>query len=305
MHGNTSYIEFSREQWAQLQQAPCELTERELMELQGLNESLSMREVTDVYLPLTRLLNLYVEASQQLHRNVSTFLENRTKKVPYIIGIAGSVAVGKSTTARLLQKLLARFESHPRVDLVTTDGFLYPNRILEERQIMNKKGFPESYDTKNLIDFISAIKSGEKAVAPVYSHLEYDILPGDGQVIDRPDILIVEGINVLQVSPSHQIFVSDFFDFSIYVDACEQNIERWYIERFFMLQKTAFQNSNSYFHRYVNLSKEDTLQLAQRIWREINAKNLRENILPTRSRAQSILYKGENHNITKISLRKL
>ncbi|WP_028399929.1 type I pantothenate kinase [Ectobacillus panaciterrae] len=307
MHFDTPYIEFGREQWAGLRDhTPLTLTEQELEKLKGLNEQVSLQEVEDIYLPLTSLINLYVKASQQLHEMASSFLGNDTKKVPYIIGIAGSVAVGKSTTARLLQTLLSRFENHQKVDLITTDGFLYPNRILEQKGIMNKKGFPESYDMKKLIQFISDVKAGRnKVTAPVYSHLAYDILPDEAVEISNPDILIVEGINVLQVSKAHQVFVSDFFDFSLYVDAREEDIERWYIERFLMLQQTAFQNPKSYFHRFTDLSRENAVTMAMQIWKDINAKNLHENILPTKGRAQSILYKGTDHKTERICLRKL
>lgn len=302
------YYEYDREAWAALRDhTPLPLTAEELEQLKGLNDQMSIKEVEEVYLPLTRLIHLYVKASQQLHDITSSFLRNGTPKVPYIIGIAGSVAVGKSTTARLLQTLLARWESHPKVDLVTTDGFLYPNAVLEERDIMNKKGFPESYDIKKLIRFIADIKSGKPEVqAPLYSHLTYDVLQDEVQTVHQPDILIVEGINVLQVNKGARVFVSDFFDFSIYVDAPEKDIEQWYIDRFLLLRSTAFNNEQSYFHpRFSKLSREESIVTASQIWHEINAKNLHENILPTKERAQLILTKGENHAIQKIRLRKL
>jgi type I pantothenate kinase len=233
-------------------------------------------------------------------------LGNQAQKIPFIIGIAGSVAVGKSTTARLLQMLLSRWENHPKVDLITTDGFLFPNQILENRDLMNRKGFPESYDIKKLITFMRDVKAGKSNVgAPIYSHLEYDILPTEKQVIRNPDILIVEGINVLQVNKESRVFVSDFFDFSLYVDAPEYDIERWYIERFRMLRDTAFKNPKSYFHRFASLTETEAINTATHIWKEINARNLHDNILPTRGRAQLILKKGSNHAVQRILLRKL
>lgn len=307
MNSYSSYLEFDRKKWAALRDlTPLPLTEKELEKLKGLNEQVSIQEVEEIYLPLTRLINLYVAASQQLYRATTSFLGNHAQKVPYIIGIAGSVAVGKSTTARLLQILLSRWDNHRKVDLITTDGFLYPNRVLEERGLMNKKGFPESYNTKKLIRLMGDVKSGKSEVkAPVYSHLAYDILPDEAQIIRKPDILIVEGINVLQVNKEAQVFVSDFFDFSLYVDALEHDIERWYIERFLMLRHTAFQSPKSYFHRFANLTETEAIQTATQIWKEINAKNLHENILPTKGRAQLILKKGSNHAVQKILLRKL
>jgi len=307
------YICFSREEWGNLRAStPLTLSESELSKLQGLNEKLSVSEVTEIYLPLSRLLNLYVAATQELHKASVTFLGNHTAKVPYIIGVAGSVAVGKSTTARILQALLARWPNHPKVDLVTTDGFLYPNRILEQRGLMKRKGFPESYDIRRLIRFMANVKSGlPEVVAPVYSHLSYDILPNEYQVIRQPDILIVEGLNVLQISrdqnPRHipQVFVSDFFDFSIYVDADENDITNWYVERFKMLRNTAFQKPNSYFHRYATLTDEEANETALNIWREINSVNLTMNILPSRSRAQLILEKKFDHSVQTVKLRKL
>lgn len=307
------YVSFSREDWAKLRAAtPLPLTEVEVEELRGINERISLDEVREVYLPLSRLLNLYVGATQNLYKATNTFIGNLAQKVPYIIGIAGSVAVGKSTTARIIQALLARWPNHPKVDLITTDGFLYPNKVLLERDIMNRKGFPESYDVRRLIQFVADVKSGRPEVkAPVYSHLFYDILPDEYKVIRQPDIMIVEGLNVLQTDfvgrsqRSPHVFLSDFFDFSIYVDADEREIQRWYIERFQALRNTAFQNSDSYFHRYASLTDDEAVRTAQEIWQEINGVNLKENILPTRHRAHLILEKGENHSIQSVRLRKL
>ncbi|MFF2445050.1 type I pantothenate kinase [Priestia megaterium] len=307
MSSFTPYFEFNRKKWASLRNhTPLPLTEEELESLKGLNVEISIEEVEKIYLPLTRLINLYVKASQQLHTVTTSFLGNNEKKVPYIIGIAGSVAVGKSTTARLLQTLLSRWDNHRKVDLVTTDGFLYSTDLLKKNGLMKRKGFPESYDTQKLIDFIADVKSGKNKVeAPIYSHMIYDVLPNQVQTICTPDILILEGINVLQVNKGKQTFVSDFFDFSIYVDAEVSDIKRWYIERFLLLQETAFQNPNSYFHRYTNLSKENAVKKATQIWEEINLINLDENILPTRGRAHLVLKKDSDHKVKDIYLRKL
>lgn len=289
------------------------LSETELAALRGLNEPVSLDEVSQIYLPLARLLHLYVVAAQQLFDAAHVFLGTAAHKVPYIIGIAGSVAVGKSTTARIIQALLARGPGTPQVDLVTTDGFLYPNRVLERRNIMERKGFPESYDIKRLIQFLSDVKSGRPEVeAPVYSHLEYDILPGERLVIRQPDVMILEGLNVLQSgTPAHgsgqipPVFVSDFFDFSIYVDALESHVRRWYIERFQTLRVTAFRKEQSYFRRYANLTEDQAVAVAGDIWDRINGLNLQENIAPTRNRADLILQKGEHHAVLGVSLRKL
>ncbi len=306
------FIELSRDEWSQLRNnTPLTLTEADLTLLSGINDSISLREVEEIYLPLSRLLNLYVGATQQLHAATQIFLGHTAARVPYVIGIAGSVAVGKSTTSRLLQALLARWSNHPKVDLVTTDGFLYPNAVLEERGLMDRKGFPESYDRRRLVNFVTAVKSGEPRVdAPLYSHLSYDILPDQAQVVEQPDIMIVEGLNVLQTrsssaDPELPVFVSDLFDFSIYVDAEEDHIRDWYVERFLTLRRTAFRDPASYFHRYAMLRDEEARRLALGIWERINAVNLRENILPTRLRARLILEKGRDHAIQRVRLRKL
>ena len=279
--------------------------------MRGLNEEVFLDEVIEVYLPLSRLLNLYVSATQSLYRVTDTFLGKPTSKVPYIIGIAGSVAVGKSTTARILRALLSRWPDHPEVDLVTTDGFLYPNRVLEERGLMSRKGFPESYDVGRLVRFVSEVKSGQAEVAaPVYSHLAYDVLPDDTKLVRQPDVMILEGLNVLQTENGEHrdvpgAFVSDFFDFSIYVDAADADLERWYVDRFLTLRDTVFRNRDSYFNRYASLSTEEAKKVARSIWAEINGPNLAQNIKPTRERARLILEKGPDHSVRSVRLRKL
>ena len=307
------YRVFSRKQWARLRiSTPLPLKEEELLEMRGINERISLEEVSRIYLPLSKLLNLYVSAAQGLSGVTAAFLGSLPEKVPYIIGIAGSVAVGKSTTARIIQALLARWPNHPKVDLVTTDGFLYPNRVLADKGLMERKGFPESYDTRGLIRFLAEIKSGRSEVtAPVYSHMAYGIVPNDAQVVRQPDILILEGLNVLQPPQSSSggrfpsLSVSDFFDFSVYIDADESNIRKWYIERFKVLRSTAFQDPESYFHRYADLSEDEAEHTADSIWNSINRPNLKNNILPTRERAGLIMMKGPDHSIQTVKLRKL
>ncbi|QIN80415.1 type I pantothenate kinase [Rubrobacter marinus] len=311
--GNGSrYARFGRKEWAELRAStPLVLGEEDLAVLQGINENVSLGEVEEVYLPLSRLLNLHVGATQKLHGTTAAFLGRPGPSAPYVIGIAGSVAVGKSTTARILQALLSYWPDHPKVDLVTTDGFLYPNRVLEERGLMDRKGFPESYDLKRLVRFVSDVKAGVPVVAaPVYSHLSYDVIPGEAQVVSSPDVLILEGLNVLQTSDGRggkgpQTFVSDLFDFSIYVDAYEEDIERWYVERFMMLRRTVFDQKGSYFKRYAELSDEEARRVAADIWARINGPNLRENIATTRERARLVLEKGEDHSVRSVVLRKL
>ena len=302
------YIEFDRERWKALRAStPLLLSEEDLASLRGINDQVSLAEVSDIYVPLSRLLNLHFAAVQHLYEARQQFLGSAPLRVPNIIGIAGSVAVGKSTFARVLRASLARWPEHRKVDLITTDGFLYPNATLEARGLMKRKGFPESYDQRLLLQFLTDLKAGAPAVcAPVYSHLHYDIVPGSVARVEQPDILILEGLNVLQ-SPGDgsRMFVSDFFDFSIYMDADDQTIEVWYIERFLRLRETVFRNKDSYFHRYSQLSESEAVQTARRIWEEINLANLRDNIGPTKERAQLILEKGANHRVENILLRRL
>ena len=306
------YRVFDREEWSRLRaDTPMTLLESELEQFSGIIEELSVAEVEEIYLPMSRLLNLYVAASQQLHAVTSKFLSRDDGKVPFILGVAGSVAAGKSTTARVLKALLARWPDHPRVEQITTDGFLLPNAELERRQIMNRKGFPESFDTARLLNFLADVKSGVKRVeVPVYSHFHYDILLDQTTVIESPDILIVEGLNVLQPANMPRggeaiPFVSDFFDFSIYLDAEPDVIRDWYVARFMRLRSTAFRDPGAYFHQYANLSQDDAHARATEIWNTINLKNLEEHILPTRQRAGLILRKSADHHVESVALRKL
>jgi type I pantothenate kinase len=307
------YRVFSSEEWAAFRaDTPLTLTAEEIRRLRSLNDPIDLEEVKRIYLSLSRLLSAHVEASQLLFRQRQVFFSNdQSVKTPFIIGIAGSVAVGKSTTARVLKELLARWPSSPKVDLITTDGFLLRNEILRRENLMERKGFPESYDVGALLRFLSAIKAGMRNVrAPLYSHLTYDVLPGEFATIDRPDILIFEGINVLQTRDLPRDgravpVVSDFFDFSIYIDAEEQMIQKWYVDRFMRLRETAFRSPENFFHRYSQLSEEAALAIAEGLWSNINLKNLRENILPTRPRADLILRKGVNHLVEVVALRKL
>ena len=306
------YRTFSRAEWASLREdTPMTLTPGEVSELRSLNDRLDMEEVEAIYLPISRLLSLYVAATQRLFRAQQRFLGTEDVKMPYLIGIAGSVAVGKSTTARVLKALLARWPNTPKVELITTDGFLHPNAVLEREGLMEKKGFPESYDLPALLRFLTEVKAGQRpARAPIYSHLVYDVVPNRSIEIDHPDILIVEGLNVFQVGRPPRDgkaipFVSDFFDFSLYLDADEDVLRHWYVDRFLMLRETAFRDPKSYFHRYSRLTDAEAVETATSIWTRINLLNLRENILPTRRRAHLILTKDASHTVTDVSLRRL
>jgi type I pantothenate kinase len=308
-NGNTTpFVEIDRARWADL--APTTqlpLTPTEIVELRGLGDRLDLREVTEVYLPLSRLLNLYAAGAKHLHKATSEFLGQSTSSTPFVIGVAGSVAIGKSTVSRLLRELLARWEDTPRVELVTTDGFLLPNAELERRGLMERKGFPESYDRRALLRFVSKVKSGAEEVrAPFYSHLSYDIVSDAEIVVRRPDVLIIEGLNVLQPPISGRgLAVSDLFDFTIYVDARTADVATWYEERFLKLQRGAFANPQSYFHRYSSLTEDEARAQARDIWKRINEPNLLQNVLPTRSRADLVLRKGADHKVHSVLLRKL
>ncbi|CAI1219556.1 type I pantothenate kinase [Serratia quinivorans] len=307
----TPYLQFDRTQWAALRDSvPLTLSEEEIVKLKGINEDLSLEEVAQIYLPLSRLLNFYISSNLRRQAVLEQFLGTDGQKIPYVIGIAGSVAVGKSTTARLLQALLSSWPEHRSVELITTDGFLHPNKVLNERGLMKKKGFPQSYDMHSLVKFVSEVKSGAKRVtAPVYSHLIYDVVPEGNKVIEQPDILILEGLNVLQSGMDyphdpHRVFVSDFVDFSIYVDAPEELLQSWYINRFLKFRQGAFSNPDSYFHNYSKLPEPEAVNIATQLWNEINGLNLQENILPTRERASLIMTKSANHAVENVRLRK-
>jgi type I pantothenate kinase len=308
-----AYRTFARAEWAKLRAStPLTLTEDDIAALRGINDKVSLAEIADIYLPLSRLLNLHVRAARNLNGVTDTFLGRPIGGRTYVIAIAGSVAVGKSTFARVLRALLARWPDHPEVDLVTTDGFLHPLSALRARQLMSRKGFPESYDTRRMVQFLADVKAGHAEVrAPVYSHQAYDIVPDQWQVVRRPDVLIFEGLNVLQPGLSGDtgrpasVILSDFFDFSIYLDARPSDIEAWYLERFLLLQRTVFQQPTSYFHHFKDLGPEEARAAGRRIWTEINGVNLRENILPTRERAHVVLSKGADHSIESVALRQI
>jgi type I pantothenate kinase len=301
------FVEISRADWAALgRSTELPLTEQEISQIRGLGDFLDLKEVRDVYLPLSRMLNLYVTQAQRLHSVTSEFMGERAKRTPFISGVAGSVAVGKSTVARLLKEMLSRWPSTPRVELITTDGFLYPNAELERRNLMHRKGFPESYDRLALLKFVADIKSGvERVSAPVYSHLSYDIVPGAEVIVESPDVVIVEGLNVLQPPVMGQeVALSDYFDFKIYVDADVANVTKWFLGRFEKLREGAFTNPKSYFHKYAEMPFEEALERAIEIWNTINLPNLIENIQPTRSRATLVLQKGSEHAVQSVLLRK-
>jgi type I pantothenate kinase len=306
------YLLFDRQQWASLRDSePMTLTPDEVARLKGIHDELSMDEVRDIYLPLSRLLNYYLSARHNRQSVLMKFLNQKQQHIPFIISVAGSVSVGKSTSSRVLQALLSHWKESLRVSLVTTDGFLYPNAVLEEKGLMLKKGFPQSYDTRQLLQFVMDVKSGKRHLkAPKYSHLIYDVIPDEFDEIDQPDILILEGLNVLQSSRDYPLtekshaFVSDFVDFSIYVDAEEEQLEEWYVSRFLKLRKSAFTNPLSYFVSYSHLSEEEAVRTARTVWREINLKNLRQNIVPTRDRANLILHKRAGHIVDLVRLRK-
>ncbi len=306
------YRNYSAEEWCEFRaDTPLTLTENEVQRLRSMNDPISLDEVRMIYLSLSRLLASHVESAQNLFHQRRKFLNIRSEKTPFVIGIAGSVAVGKSTTARILKELMSRWPASPKVDLITTDGFLYPNAMLEAEGLMQRKGFPESFDRRAVLKFLSDIKAGKRPVrAPIYSHFKYDVMPDEFVTVDRPDILIFEGLNVLQVNDLPRggdsvPFVSDFFDFSIYIDAGEELIRHWYVERFMRLRETAFADPNSYFHRYSKIGGDKALKKATELWEEINLLNLHENILPTRPRADLILHKDADHKVDQVTLRKL
>jgi type I pantothenate kinase len=309
---HSPYLQFSRDEWRQFRlSTPLSLTEEELTALRGFNEIISLTEVADIYLPLSRLISLYVKSSQNLYAITGQFLHNQTPRVPYIIGVCGSVAVGKSTSSRVLQALLSHGPDHPHVEVVTTDGFLYPNEVLAQKGLMERKGFPESFDRAHLVEFLHAIKSGESSVSiPIYSHEMYDILPTTTRTITNPDILIVEGLNILQTPSLRQKFtpelmVSDFLDFSIYVDAHTDFIENWFLQRFLAFREEAHNKPEKFFHQFAQMPHQDAIALAKGVWEQTNKRNLYENILPFKNRARLILHKNANHSIERVELRKL
>jgi type I pantothenate kinase len=306
------YQTFTKQQWSDLRNGqPMTLNAADIERLRALTDPISLAEAEEVYLPLSRLLAYYVEAVQNLHQVSSRFLNTPVDKVPFIIGVAGSVAVGKSTTSRILRALLSRWPSSPKVDLVTTDGFLYPNKVLEDRGLMHRKGFPESYDRPRFVKFLADIKSGRSNVSvPVYSHLVYDVVPGEEVIIDRPDILIVEGLNILQPGELPRdgkpiVFASDFIDFAIYIDADVEDLRDWYLTRFFRLRETAFRDPTSFFRKFSEMSEEEAGIFGRNVWKTINLPNLLENVLPTRGRADLILKKGKDHRVEEVRLKRL
>lgn len=303
---NTFYI-FDRDEWKSLDTTKnnFRMTDEELEELSALNDQVSLKDVREIYVPLASVLDIFIQGYEEQQGKLKDLLDTTPKKIPYVIGVAGSVAVGKSTLARLLQNILAHYYKDKKVDLITTDGFLYPNEVLQERQIMDRKGFPESYDMHRLIMFMGDVKSGKPNIqVPKYSHAEYNIVPDEYQIIDQPDILIVEGINTLQLPANEKIYASDFFDYSFYVDAEPRNIEKWYLQRFGILVDTAFRDPDNFYNRFSNVSPEEAFDYAKTVWKEVNFKNLIEYILPTRFRADMIIHKTTDHYIDQILLRK-